>query len=130
MKLTPIRLDIEPYHLLIQALIAQLANNKYDCVYGIERGGIIQAVYIDHALKIPVSFLTPGYILNLNQRVLVVDDIIDTGKTAEALNTLEEVDTASLFWRKETASFEPTYWVEEAHNYGIRFPYETEDYIG
>ena len=58
--------------------------------------------------------------LQMTKRVLIVDDIVDSGDTLIAvLKVLEakyptiEFFTASIFY-KPTASIEPTWWVKEA----------------
>jgi len=59
--------------------------------------------------------------LQMTKRVLIVDDIVDSGDTLIAvLKVLEakyptiEFFTASIFY-KPTASIEPTWWVKEAN---------------
>jgi len=57
--------------------------------------------------------------LKENQRVLILDDIVDSGDTlVEVLTVLQEnypqttFKTASIFY-KPTAVIEPTWWVKE-----------------
>jgi hypoxanthine phosphoribosyltransferase len=57
--------------------IANKFRGKVDGVYGVKRGGLCLAVALSHELEIPlVTF--PN---NLDNKILWVDDIIETGKT-------------------------------------------------
>jgi len=65
------------------------------------------------------------------QRVLVVDDIADSGETLRVvMHYLEkkftdiEFKSATLFYKK-TSSYEPHFWVNEAHNW-IEFFWEVD----
>ena len=69
--------------------------------------------------------------LDMTKRVLIVDDIVDSGDTlVEVLQVLEskyptiEFFTASIFY-KPTASIEPTWWVKEAKGW-IEFFWSTD----
>jgi hypoxanthine phosphoribosyltransferase len=62
-----------------------------------------------------------------NKKVLVVDDIWDSGKTMEAVlynMRGEDITTATLFW-KETAKCKPNYYADTVkENEWIIFPWE------
>ena len=64
-------------------------------------------------------------------RVLIVDDIWDSGKTMNAvLDYLgeEDITTATLFW-KETAKEKPTYYANIAgRNEWVVFPWEKYEF--
>lgn len=54
-------------------------GGSWENIYGIPRGGLVVAVYLSHLLKLPI-------ILNqqeVSRHTLVVDDIVDSGKTIE-----------------------------------------------
>ncbi len=66
-----------------------------------------------------------------HKRVLVADDIADSGETLQAvMNYLEEkfpnieFKSATLFYKK-TSIYEPHYWINEAHNW-IEFFWEKD----
>jgi len=52
-------------------------HSKFDKIYGIPRGGLILAVALSHELEKPLTLELPKN----TDRVLVVDDISDTGTT-------------------------------------------------
>jgi len=65
------------------------------------------------------------------KRVLVVDDISDTGETLEAVmsnlqSTFKDIDfkSATLFYKK-TSLYEPDFWINEANNW-IEFFWEKD----
>ena len=104
------------YSRLLWELTKSIPKGKYKGVYGVPRGGLIPAVYLSHYLNIPLIST-----LDIGQEILVVDDIVDTGDSLRKLSDI--FDVASLFWRR-SASFEPTYWVYDAMDKWIVFPYE------
>lgn len=73
-----INISFNQYDKDIDILIKKLKNNgiSYTGVYGVPRGGYYPAIYIANALNLPV--LTQPI-----EKCLVVDDILDSGKTAE-----------------------------------------------
>lgn len=56
-------------------------KDRFKFVYGIPRGGLIPAVYISH--KIGAKFLTrtDDYIGSSWNNILIVEDVVDTGKS-------------------------------------------------
>ena len=77
----------------LNSLVKQIQKSKvkYDFVLGVERGGLIPAVHLSHRLGIPLQTLTWSSIykdssmvtwfLLRNKKMLLVDDIVDSGKT-------------------------------------------------
>lgn len=120
----------------LKTLIKKIDQN-FDVILPISRGGLsmgqmlgeyydIREVYAINTigyndtkkLKEVRVFNIPN--LQMSKRVLIVDDIVDSGDTLiEVLKILEEkyptieFFTASIFY-KPTASIEPTWWVKEA----------------
>ena len=88
-------------------------------IYGVTRGGLIPAVMLSHALGIPMTkFPTPD-------DTLIVDDIVDTGKTVKAwsLNAF-----AALLYKPNTSSEIPTYFGHDfQEDVWIVFPWEKKD---
>jgi len=127
-------------------------------IVGITRGGLIPAVMISHLLKIPavaVSYssisgngndkfynnVLPDIQSTINQnrlindllRILIVDDICDSGKTigdvsTEYLNRGHEVLTATLYYKEDGSGFTPDYsWQQIPKDLEwITFPWEYE----
>jgi hypoxanthine phosphoribosyltransferase len=95
-------------------------KHPLDGVHGIPRGGHVLAVMISHitGLKYYPSF-------PMSARVLVVDDIVDTGFTMNSYIN-QNFATASLLW-KEGCPVKP--WLHEMqvpNGQWVVFPYETE----
>ena len=65
------------------------------------------------------------------KKILVIDDIWDSGTTMQAVLEYlgeEDVTTATIFW-KETATSEPTYYSEKVEeDTWIVFPWETYEF--
>ncbi|PZA08398.1 MULTISPECIES: phosphoribosyltransferase [unclassified Meiothermus] len=90
---------------LVSSLLRRLDPHRYDCILAVTRGGMIPACLISEAtdvrniLTAAVMFYTgagqtlqephflqfPGDALLLGKRVLIVDDVWDSGKTAVAV---------------------------------------------
>lgn len=99
---------------------------SFTCVYGIPRGGVIPAVILSHRFNIPLL----NDLSNLtNEFVLVIDDIIDSGKTIVDTTFLfrgkcRGIMTASLYKHKDCI-ISPHFYVKENTGW-IIFPYEED----
>lgn len=97
-------------------------GKKIDYIYGVPRGGFIPAVVLSHALNIPII---SNFLDGKDGTVLIVDDLVDTGKTVIDLIVMRkkmDVIVATLFKHKKCKVF-PDIYVKE--NLGwIVFPYE------
>ncbi len=125
-----ITLTWDTYGELLHGLSEQLkpiqSEKAWDFVCGIPRGGLTVAVYLSHQLGIKYSDLKdlPS---SGGCKVLLVDDISDTGDTLAKLKAkLEagnhEVYTATLYINSST-EFLPDTYVEKTDIW-VRFPYE------
>lgn len=65
--------------ILVQRLAEKIPQKKYTSIYGIPRGGQIVAVLLSHQTGIKVIEYD-----KINRDTLVVDDIVDSGKTLES----------------------------------------------
>lgn len=95
-------------------------KDKYKYLYGIPRGGCIVAIWLSHQLGIEYVTDVDLEVLGPNSKILIVDDIADTGITLEKFDDLG--DTATLHY-KPRSSVKPTYYVEETSDW-IVYPYE------
>lgn len=90
---------------MVQVLSARIAGDDWqpDFIIGVGRGGLVPAVYVSHALQIPMlsvdhSAKVPGFADELlgkvadksaaGTRLLFVDDINDTGGTILSIRNL------------------------------------------
>lgn len=125
--------------------IIQSSGYKPDVLIGITRGGLFSLARLSYKLDVKiidtialefydknnktkdrVEQLMPFHLEDLGnyRRVLVVDDVADTGRTLEyVLSKLDgkEVRTATLFY-KLRSKIRPDYYVEETEEW-INFPW-------
>ena len=71
--------------------------------------------------------------MRTGQRVLIVDDVFDTGKTAKAVKaridaTGADMRMACVYWKpaKNRTDLKPDYYVRDVGNDWIVFPHEIE----
>ena len=99
----------------INSLQEFITDNNFNGVYGPARGGLIFAVMISHKYNLPF--------LGAPQKgCLVVDDIVDTGKTAEAWKD-KGYSIASMYY-KDNPLVQPDFWMCKKNNDWIVFPWE------
>jgi uncharacterized protein len=117
------------YGLLLDQLIEKLKPIKFDYVFGIPRGGLPIAVHVSHYTNTTIldHELVPWDFYQ-DKNVLIVDDIIDTGKTIKTLKQMFElhmniVAVASLFKRPDVVGASTDIWIEETPEW-IIFPWE------
>ena len=83
--------------------------NKYDAIYGVPRGGIYVAMELSHYTGIPlISDMTP------DKEILVVDDILDSGRTREKY---KHYDFACLHISDHHPELQNVYWVEKVEDW-------------
>jgi len=123
------KIDWNEYEDLVRQLSLEIIASlvSYDYLYGIPRGGLVPATMLSHLLNIPVITHIEYDVLTDN-RILIVDDIIDSGKTIQRFSDV--FDTAAVTVKKNIPEKRrPTYWcwdgLVEVDKW-IMFPYETE----
>ena len=94
-------------------------REKFTGIYGIPRGGLVVAVSLSHILGLPLI----RDIEKVTESVLIVDDLVDTGKQMLKYNELRH--SIATLYRKDCTMVEPDYSVETI-NAHIIFPWETE----
>lgn len=129
----------------------QVKEEKFDKIVGIVRGGAIPGVVLSHKMginlytiglktyegetqsdKIEIYGLDPVFYVNCkNKRILIIDDICDSGQSINILKDLFDRCTtitpkfATLFY-KPTALTVPDFYAETTSKY-IVFPWEVGD---
>ena len=98
--------SIEDLNIDLKAIVEQikLATYSPELIISINRGGCIPGIYLSHYLKVPHKVinvqlrdgdsnidigLQKNFLVN-KKRVLIVDDINDTGKTFEEIKKITE----------------------------------------
>ena len=105
----------------IDNIASQVKSSELNIEYilGMPRGGLIPAVMLSHKLNIPL--FRPGMVLN--NKVLIVDDICDSGGTLQKYNVI----TTATIHTKLTASVQPTFHYEVVDKDWIVYPWEQKD---
>ena len=104
----------------------------YDGIYGIPRGGSIVASHISQLTTITqLSSIPPLEELEKlkwkGKKILIIDDISDSGKTLNNFSQNKVFDTA-IIHLKTHSKHKPTYYVEKVDNNDwIQYPYEIEN---
>lgn len=118
----------------IEALIysVKLSGERFDAIIGIPRGGLIPAVFLSHALKVPM--VTNLDTVHSGQKILIVDEICDTGKTlmkvAEYNNHYVKSSNVCYTYvalvKRTDSKFDLDFWADEVDK-GILviFPWES-----
>jgi hypoxanthine phosphoribosyltransferase len=148
----------DEYHALIErlALTVYDAGYRFDQIICIARGGLRVGDVLSRIFEQPLAILsTHSYAAEsgtirgelviaehmtmtkprLGERVLLVDDMVDSGHTLQAVHAelpqrfphIVELRTAVLWW-KACSVFKPDYWVDYlAENPWIHQPFEVYD---
>jgi hypothetical protein len=131
----------------VNSLCRQIMLDKFDpdVIVGLSRGGLTPGVMMSHWMKKPFKPIKAAlrdfpewedYLpRKTDERVLIVDDICDSGETFERIseyiskrkNNGVDVRFATLWWNNE-CDFEPHYYVQEcakdSENIWINFAWE------
>jgi hypoxanthine phosphoribosyltransferase len=104
-----------------EALSEQRLLDKFDYIYGIPRGGLVIAVALSHRLNKPMVTEIP----HPNTRMLIVDDISDSGATLAPYNILwPKLWVATIHYVKGS-QIEPNVWIhEKPKGDWIHYPWE------
>ena len=135
----------------VNTLCRAVMLDKYDpnVIVGIARGGLLPGIMMSHWMQKPFKPIIAAlrdfpewedYLpRKSDKRILIVDDICDSGKTFEKIHKhivekRDEIDRdnleirfAALWWNNE-CDFEPYYYVQEcakdSEDIWIHFPWE------
>lgn len=131
----------------IRILVNQIKDERYDLIVGITRGGLYPAIRLSHILDIPMIALNYSLkddkrhdhfksmaenIINFNEKkILIVEDIADSGKTLEELFSIHldglDARAAALIYKPRTSCFKPNHIaVTQFSDHWIRFFWEFE----
>jgi hypoxanthine phosphoribosyltransferase len=137
---------------LVTEMCTEIDSKDYDILLGVAVGGLVPAALFSNQLKmknvttISASSYTnyeqkelrirnvPEKAVFANKRILLVDDIIDSGITANTLKAMlineygaESVTIASLYVNEDHCEKLPEHWGTKTKEW-IVFPWET-DYV-
>ena len=115
-------LNWEDINDLLDSIYSQ-SKGEIDYVTGIPRGGTILAVLYSHRFNIQYMDRPSNHY----PRLLILDDIADTGRTLEEyVKNFTKPKFGTLHY-KETSSFTPNYYAKIAGTEWIVYPWERED---
>ena len=135
----------------LEQMISVHAQEKFDLVVGISRGGLIPALLLSEAWDVPLDIIVsssytrenqqtelklgkPSYLcfsdITKDSNILIVDDLCDTGKTMQVVVDLykekgfNNIRTSVLYYKRNSL-FDPDYFVAGTdEDSWIEFPYE------
>ena len=103
-------------------------SNEIDnigAVYGLPRGGLPIAVELSHRLNLPLLMNYYDRKVVTDKKVLVVDDIADTGHTLKDFDNEHNI-ICTLHYHQDSL-VKPAYFVEEKGDKWIVYPWEERD---
>ncbi len=106
----------------VYKLSASVRFERYKQIVGISRGGLIPATMLSHLSGLPLvcEKSRPDF-ASYGEETLVVDDLLDTGKTLQGCTS-----DIAVVYRKNECPIQATYSVETMpQKWWIQFPYET-----
>lgn len=115
----------------VTKIASKIDRTKVHAIYGVPRGGLVLAVLLSHKLDVPM--VTDLKNILPYRRVLIVDDISDSGRTLQSLikNVFSQVAyswavplTATIHY-KPGSRFRPDIYYKETEDW-IVYPWETE----
>ena len=127
-------ISYEKYGIMLDRLGDILKGNEFTKVYGPPRGGLPIAVHMSHCFDLPL-IMSEVDLYNMNNwlpqdRLLLVDDIVDTGHTLETISTrlnIRHIDHfTAVLYKKNRTTFIPDLFLESCESW-IVFPWERPD---
>ena len=117
-----VKLDIETFEEMAYKLAEKIKKEgkEYENIYPVPRGGYLLGIILADSLKLPVA----GCKEVITNKTLIVDDLIDSGKT---LSEFKDNDKAVLYVKHGKKKL-ATYYLRETDAW-IKFPDEKDDEV-
>ena len=119
----------EQFNMAIDAMEKQY--NEYhilsscQAVFGLPRGGLTIAVALSHRLNLPLLMNYYDRKATFNNKILVVDDIADSGNSLKPFDNNQNV-IFTLHHREQSIVI-PDFWLWDSKDYWIVYPWERRD---
>ena len=107
----------------VNSILKCIKNSFWDikAIYGIPRGGLVLGTTLSNILDVPLFFNLDDaiqYLINKGEnipreKILIVDDIADTGNTLINIPEILEFKSVTLF-EKDVCRFKPSFSCREA----------------
>ncbi len=99
-------------------------NLNCELILGIPRGGLVLATMLSYRLDLPLMVEGYGPTTHWDSKILVVDDIADTGKTLErVVKNLPHSTVFAMHYHQQSV-IEPYAWLYEKKDEWIVYPWE------
>jgi len=109
----------------IAVYIKHISNEEIGAVYGLPRGGLPIAVSLSHSLGLPLLMDYYDRKIVTDKKILVVDDIADTGHTLKDFDN--EHNVICTFHYHKQSLVVPEFFCEEKTDEWIVYPWEERD---
>jgi len=104
--------------------IYETQNLNCELILGIPRGGLVLATMLSYRLDLPLIVEAYGPTTSWSSKILIVDDIADTGKTLEMVSkNLPESTIFTMHYHKQSI-VTPYAWLYEKTDKWIVYPWE------
>ena len=109
----------------IAVYIKHISKEEIGAVYGLPRGGLPIAVSLSHSLGLPLLMDYYDRKIVTDKKILVVDDIADTGHTLKDFENRNNI-ICTFHYHKQSI-VKPDFYCEEKGDKWIVYPWETKD---
>ena len=109
----------------ITKYVKQYPLGEIGAVYGLPRGGLPIAVSLSHSLGLPLLMDYYDRKIVTNKKILVVDDIADTGHTLKDFENTHNI-ICTFHYHKQSI-VKPDFYCEEKGDKWIVYPWETQE---
>tara|TARA_B100000902_G_scaffold175883_1_gene169639 strand:- start:709 stop:1131 length:423 start_codon:yes stop_codon:yes gene_type:complete len=109
----------------ISKYVKQYPLGEIGAVYGLPRGGLPIAVSLSHSLGLPLLMDYYDRKIVTNKKILVVDDIADTGHTLKDFENTHNI-ICTFHYHKQSI-VKPDFYCEEKGDKWIVYPWETQE---
>ena len=109
----------------IAVYVKHVNKEEIGAIYGLPRGGLPIAVELSHRLDLPLLMNYYDRKVVTDKKILVVDDIADTGNTLKDFGNKHNI-ICTLHYHQQSI-VKPDYYVEEKGDKWIVYPWEERD---
>ena len=109
----------------ISKYVKQYPLGEIGAVYGLPRVGLPIAVSLSHSLGLPLLMDYYDRKIVTNKKILVVDDIADTGHTLKDFENTHNI-ICTFHYHKQSI-VKPDFYCEEKGDKWIVYPWETQE---
>ena len=109
----------------IAVYVKHINKEEIGAIYGLPRGGLPIAVSLSHSLGLPLLMNYYDRKVVTRKKILVVDDIADTGHTLKDFDSPHNI-ICTMHYHQDSIT-RPDFFCSEKGDDWIVYPWETED---